>query len=279
MTSKTAEQGGLIPPAETGGMASLQVRDENNKIVLWEDFGGADWEDDGTEEIQPSFPYIKMVQGSSQMDGAGKHGGDFWHSDSEGYTSEIVGVALVMRDTRALFRDGIEGPTCLSVDGVQPLPDQPEWGEANGPQPLKCADCPLSQWGEDNEKPACKASKVLLIDRGDGDLAQLRVSGKSIKPLRQFVARRCKPKRIPLYAFRLALTTRELAEMGKDGKPHKWHELVVAGDLMQPAEAMRYSDMLRLQREKFTESLKITTDTVSTEWPDDVPADPGWETA
>lgn len=257
----------------TEGMAALQILDENNQVVSWEDFAGADWEDDGTDDVRPSFPVIKIVQGTSTMEGAGRHGGDFWHSDTEEYESSLSVVALVKRETRALFEEGQSDPSCLSVDGKAPLPSQPRWeGEV---QPASCAECPLSAWGPDNTPPPCKNSEVLLVDRGEGDLAQLRVSGKSIKPLRQFIAKRCKPKRIPLYAFRLNLSTRELSDAGK-----KWHELVVSGDLMQPTEAKRYSDMLRAQREAFEKTLRETSDTDRVEWPDELPADDlPWENA
>lgn len=267
----TTKQAGL-EEAKTG-MAALEVVNEHGEIVKWEDFGQADWEDDGTEDVQPSFPYIKITQGTSTMEGAGKHGGDFWHSDTEEYTPTLNVVALVMRETRALFGDeNSEAPACVSADGHAPLPDQPQWSGAV--QPETCGDCPFSSWGPNNEAPKCKASKVLLVDRGAGDLAQLRVSGKSIKPLRQFIARRCKPKRRPLYSFRLELSTRELSEPGK-----KWHELVVDAEDLTPQEAMGYSELLRAQRTAFEETLKKSSDTARTEWPDEVPsADSGWET-
>lgn len=261
---------------EPKGMASLQIRDENDKLVSWEDFGQMDWEDDGTDDVQPAFPMIKIVQGTSTMEGAGKHGGDFWHSDTEEYESTISVVALVKRETRALFEEGRVEPSCLSVDGKVPLPNQPKW--AGQVQPAACVECPFSAWGEDNTPPPCKNSEVLLVDRGNGDLAQLRVNGKSIKPLRQFIARKCKPKSLPLYAYRLTLGTRELSGDGK-----KWHELTLSGELMQPAEAKVYSDMLRAQREQFEQTLRATTDTEAVEWTED-PADlpsreqgGGWE--
>lgn len=243
------------------GSKALQINTTGG-LVSWEDFQSADWESDGTENVQPSFPTIKVVQGTSTMDGGGRHGGDFWHSDTEEFTSILDCVALVRRETRSLFEEGQDGPRCLSMDGNAPLPSQPYWA-TRGPQPKACADCPLSQWGDDGTPPPCKLSNVLLIDRGEGDLAQLRVSGKSLRVLRQFIARRCRPRRLPLYAYRLRLSTVERSEPSK-----KWHELVIDGTLMAPAEAKVYSDILKAQREQFERSVSGTV-----EWPEDLPRD------
>lgn len=231
-------------------------------VVSWDDFKGNDWESDGTDDITPSFPSIKIVQGTSTMDGAGRHGGDFWHSDTEDFTPTLECVALVRRETRAYFEEGADGPQCLSTNGIEPLPAQPYWA-TRGPQPQVCDHCPLAQWGEDNTPPPCKLSNVLLIDRGEGDLAQLRISGKSLRVLRQFIARRCRPKRLPLYAYRLTMRTVERSEPSK-----KWHELVIDGELMTPAEAQKYSDVLRAQREQFERGLKQDG---AVEWPEDLP--------
>ena len=261
----TTKQAGL--EEAKNGMAALEVVNEHGEIVSWEDFGkDFDFEDDGTEDVQPSFPYIKITQGTSKMEGARRHPGEFWHSDSEEYETAMRVVALMMRETRALFPT-LESatPTCVSADGHAPLPDQPQW--TRSAQPPTCGECPFSQWGENNNPPKCGSSKVLLVDRGAGDLAQLRVIGKSIKPLRQFIARRCKPKKRPLYSFLLDLSTRELSEGHK-----KWHELVVNASDLTPKEAMVYSELLRTQRAAFEETLKKSSDTARTEWPDEVEA-------
>lgn len=258
-------QPGLEEAEPKKGMAALQIVDESGEIVSWEDFGQYDFEDDGTEEIRPSFPNIKLVQSTSSMEGATQNVGKFWHSDRETFEYPLEVVALARRETRALFEEGRLEPACLSIDGKAPLPNQPKW--AGSAQPAACAECPFSSWGEDNSPPPCGKSEVLLVDRGDGDLAQFRVNGTGIKPLRQFIARRCKPKHLPLYAFRLTFTASEMVGPGK-----KWQQLEVDGDLQTPAVAQRYSDMLRSQREAFEKTLRETTDTDGVEWVDD-PAD------
>lgn len=233
----------------------------------WDDFRvGADWESDGTEAITPSFPVIKIVQATSNMAGAGQHGGDFWHSDRETYEKELRVVGLLRRETRALFVDGSESPACISADGERPLANQPLWmGETFsvneqtynvplGAQPSRCATCPFAQW-INSAPPLCKNSDVLLVQREDGSLAQLRLSGKSIKPFNGFVAKKCRPRGIPLYAYRLTLAT----ERKSEGANKRWYELQIAGELMTPTEAREYSDMLRLYRSQFEATLREGT--------------------
>lgn len=230
-------------------------------LVSWDEYRGDGWEDSGIGHIRPSFPIIKIVQGTSTMPAASRHGGDFWHSDWEIYTPELEGVALVMRETRAMFLQNASEPSCRSNDGVAPAPEQPQWVGTNAPK--ACADCPFSQWGPNGEAPTCKTSLVLLIDRGKGDLAQLRVAGKSMRVLRSFISRKCAPKRLPLYAYRLVMNTVTHAEEGK-----KWHELNIAGTLMAPTESRAYSDLLRAYRAEFERTLHEEGEV---EWPDDVP--------
>lgn len=231
-------------------VTDLEIISETGEIVSWEDFGGFTYEPDGTEDIAPSFPIVKVVQGTSTMPGAGRHAGDFWSSDTEEFAPVLDVVALVRRQTRAYFPEGAVTPSCLSTDGKAPLPNQPLWHASGEPQPVSCAACPLSAWGDDGSPPPCKASDVLLIDRAPEsempDFAQLRFSGKSIRPLTRFIATKCKPKSLPLYAFRLRLSTNERAEDGK-----KWQEIQVEGKLMTPADAQRYSAMLAEQRARF----------------------------
>lgn len=264
-------------------MASKQVTTiQETPLAAWKDAAGNDWEDDGTSDAQPIFPVIKIVQGTSTMDGAGRHGGDFWHSDSETFDSTLNVVALLKRETRAMFEADSDAPVCMSADGVFSLPNMPLWDGretviAGGEErfvpisvdtKVACEGCPFSRWQEDGTPPPCKQSSVLLVDRGEAGLAQLRVAGKSLKPLRQFIGRKCAPKKIPLYAYRLTLSTEEKNEPGK-----KWHQLVIAGELMSPTVAKGYSDQLRAQRERFDAGLK---DAGAAATDDVVAADDGW---
>lgn len=247
---------GLAEAIKDEGGALVASRDQ--ALAEWGQ--GGDWESDGNEDIQPSFPTITIVQNTSRMEGADNHVGEFWHSDWEAYTPEVECVGLVKRDTRALFEEGSDKPVCMSADGKVPLANMPLWekdyvsvrGGASikvGAAVSECMDCPFGQWIND-APPVCKESFVLLVDRGEGDLAQLRFGGMSIRPYKQFVSRKLAPKKLPLFSHRLVLSTKGQSDAGK-----KWRELVIEGELMRPTEAQRYNDILRAQRERFEKGI------------------------
>ena len=83
------------------------------------------WEDDGTGDIAPSFPIVKIVQGVSKMPGAEKHIGEFWRSDTEAYYPEMVIVPLFQKETRALFGEGGADLECASALGHVTLREMP----------------------------------------------------------------------------------------------------------------------------------------------------------
>ena len=238
------------------------------------------WESDGNEDIAPSFPTITIVQPTSRMPGAERHVGEFWHSDRETYEAELSVVGLVKRETRALFEDGSDTPVCMSSDGKAPLPNMPLWrmesvrlrdGDKSVPfgvAPSACEMCPFSQWLGDSP-PACQASYVILVDRGDDDLAQLRIKGKSIKPYREFVKRKLAPKRLPLFLFRLHLSGAVKSDVGK-----KWAELTIDAEPLNQEDALRYNEILRAHRARFEQAVAS-----GVEWDDEQHADAADTTA
>ena len=226
-------------------------------VSTWVDY---EWEDDGTEDIAPAFPYIKIVQATSGMAGASRHAGEFYHSDTEAYSPHLDVVALVKRNTRALFEKDADQPSCSSPDGFVPFENTPLWDKKEvvfqeGPmlvphdRPVGCGGCQFSQWVE-GKPPACKLSMALLVDRSEkndgSDLAMLRVGGKSLKPFRQFVAKNVVAKRRPLYSYNLTLTTQEFSEPGK-----KWFELRIAPSDLALDQAKAYNALVKEQRGKF----------------------------
>ena len=267
----------LAEVIEDAGGAMVVRDDDAGAVASWDE---VQWESDGTEDIAPSFPIIKIVQRTSNMDGASKHIGQFWHSDRDGaeaFEEEIQVVGLLKRNTRALFEAEQDKPSCMSADGVEPLRDQPLWQkhvatfqDATMPiltleQPARCAQCPFAFWDDQtNEPPRCKESKVVLAEREDGSLAQLRISGMSIRPFEQFVARYLKPKNLPLYSKKLVLMT---ASRSKPGKV--WEELEIHAEPLSVQEGMRYAAILREQRERFEQTIR---DEGHVEWPDEVTA-------
>jgi len=241
-------------------MSTAITNRETGEVVAYTAPEGG-WESDGNEDIAPSFPTITIVQPTSRMAGAEKHVGEFWHSDRESYEATLNVVGLVKRETRALFGEGSDTPLCMSADGKAPQPNMALWrmetvrtrdgvqGVPFGSAPSSCEMCPFSQWmGE--APPICQSSYVILVDRGDDDLAQLRIKGKSVKPYREFVKRRLAPKRLPLFTFRLRLSAEVRTDVGK-----KWAELVVAGEPLSATDAVRYNEILRAHRARFEQAV------------------------
>jgi len=257
---------------------AITNRDTGEVVFYTAPDGG--WESDGNEDIAPAFPTITIVQPTSRMPGAEKHVGEFYHSDRETYEATLDVVGLVKRETRALFADGSDTPVCMSADAKAPSQNMPLWrmetvktrdgekGVPFGTAPSACDMCPFSMWVGDSP-PICQSSYVILVDRGDDDLAQLRIKGKSVKPYREFVKRRLAPKRLPLFTFRLRLAAEVRSDVGK-----KWAELVVTGEPLSQPEATRYNEILRAHRGRFEQSVAT-----GVEWDDERHADAGETTA
>ncbi len=241
--------------------------DEQEALQAWANAKDEPWEDDGNGDIQPSFPVIKIVQPTSTMAESEKHVGEFYHSDLDAYTPEVECVGLVKRDTRAYFVQGDDQPQCMSADGIAPLDGMKLWTDPeNGTQPQLCDQCPFGSWGTNDTPPPCKASLVVLVTRASGDLAQLRIGGKSIRPYKQFVAKKLRPKKLPLYSQSLVLSTEMKSEPGK-----RWAELVIEAQTMTPNEAMKFNHILQDQRRRFEESVAAEGGRVEV-WTDDANA-------
>lgn len=257
-----------------------------------------EWSDaqlSGIEDIQPAFPFIKIVQATSTMTGGSQHLGHFYFTDTEEFVPELDCVPLVRRQTRAMFSDGETTPVCMSADGVVPLPGQSLWetgkwfdaqkgehrvapsqsqaGSNAGRQPRACGECPLSEW-EDDTPPPCGAADVWLVlrDGGDGEPAQLRIKGKGIRPSRNWIRRACVQKKLPLFAFRLSISTEERNEPGK-----KWFQPVFTSEELPPAKRAEYRAFLIGERQRFERGLMAAEGEANVEWDD--ADDPGYHDA
>ena len=248
-------------------MTNLPATRDNNTAVATNEYAG--FASDGTEDIAPSFPIIKIVAGTSQMSGASKHAGEFYRTDTEEFIPTLECVPLFQKTTRAVFEEGSDTPVCRSENGHEPMPYQRLWDLdtlrlGNGQsidvptnvQPKSCAICPLGQWGQNDEPPVCRENVVVLVDAGDGELAQLRIAPSSIGVWRRWVARKLKPKKLPLCSQRLTLTTTERSKPGK-----KWSELVIESEQLSPAEAAAYNAVLQYEAAAFERTVLEQTTT------------------
>lgn len=153
----------------------------------------------GMENVQPGelrIPLLRLVQGTSRMEGAGDNIGK-WHNSVTGeFTAApellIIGVAK----GRVMFQTQFNAenkPLCASDDGRQP---RAEFAGAvvkrivegqRGPEVLQvsigaaCADCPFSAWGEDSEPPACQEVATFAGVRDDGLPCIVQLRGTSMR--------------------------------------------------------------------------------------------------
>lgn len=272
-----------VPAKEhmSNALENIKIRTEGGEVVRWEDLAGLDWGDDyGHGDINPSFPYLKIVQPMTTAKGATGKEGWFYHSDTGEYIGTVEGVVLLKTNPRSMFIAGHDKPVCASMNGVEPLPNQPLWemksiivkrGEKPQPLPLtepsSCETCVFGAWtGERGNRivPPCSQSNMLLLDENDGsqppgaNLVMFRVKGRSIKPYKKWYATRCAPKRLPPFAYRLHMYTEgPLSEPGKEGK---WYELRIESEPMDPADVLAYKAIVDAQRAKFHESVAVAGD-------------------
>jgi hypothetical protein len=95
---------------------ALTVRDQNTAVGQTmpglEGFEGIDLVRD------LKVPVIKIVHGTSKMEGAGKHGGDFYNTISGEFAERLQVVPLVVGKARAKFNKDEDKPDCRSNDCI-----------------------------------------------------------------------------------------------------------------------------------------------------------------
>ncbi len=244
-------------------MTQALINADAKAITEWTAPDGG-WASDGNEDIAPAFPIVSIVQTTSQI--TKPIPGFFYHSDTEDQTADFDGVLLVRRENRAMFVKGDDKPICRSDDGRNPAPNQRLWamepgsrvafesGESYGVpmKPNGCDNCPFSVWNGD-QPPLCSNSYVIIAARnGDPeDLVQLRLKGTSIRPFRQWVARKLAPKRLPMFFFQVHLTTEE-----KTAPSRKWHQLVIESNPMEESDARTYSEVINAHRARIEHAVR-----------------------
>lgn len=199
-------------------------------------WSGVDYEPEPIEGVIPSFPEAKLIQKATpKIKDSGRHGGDFWFSDTEEFAPAIEGVIIQVTAVRAFFEDGnMEAPICSSNDGRVPRPGQLLWtreqvaiknmGTKVVPhgEPSSCATCHFSQWTGDNGEvaPPCSFGFLALIEREDGALYRMRFSGTASSVMRGFlsrlagegVSRKAKSVGRPVFSKRIRLTAETAAK-------------------------------------------------------------------
>lgn len=114
---------------------------------------------------------------------------------------ELLGVPVFWKYSRVYYEhemgDGESGPPqCKSNDG--------KWGV--GDPGGACATCPLSQWGANDERPACKQQVEVFLLTEDAIMpTAIVLPPSSIKPWREYL-KKTSLRGIPYYGAQLSLT-------------------------------------------------------------------------
>ena len=195
----------------------------NTALALPEDFIPVA----GIENLSPddfSIPVVKLVQTNTGIDNADELAGQWYRTDT-GETAPTVKVLIIgIAKSRILFPTEYSGggkALCRSDDSIAPRAEfvglpiyymagnekrRAQIGESEGGNfdmtlPATCAECPLSQWGLNGEKPPCRLSDNWAALTSDSDPVLIRFGGSAAKisaKLRN-LARAATAKHRPLY--------------------------------------------------------------------------------
>lgn len=201
----------------------LQTRNGNTALEVPADYIPVA----GIENLSPddfSIPVAKLVQTNTNIDNADQFAGQWYRTDT-GETSETIKALIIgIQKSRILFPTEYSGEgkaLCRSDDSISPRadhapavfyqPGNPKTGrratvgpmesDTDFPIPETCAECPLSQWSADGEKPLCRLSDNWAALTSEGDPILIRFGGSAAKisaKLRN-LARAAAAKRRPLY--------------------------------------------------------------------------------
>ena len=184
----------------------------------------------GIENLPPddfTIPVLKLIQSNTRIDDADKYAGKWYRSDTGEIITEPHALIIGIAKSRVLFPSDYDGSgdvLCRSDDGHMPRADlvgqmiyfmpgtekrraivseatADKDDQHNMAIPAVCADCPLSQWGEDGGKPPCRLSDnwAALLDEGDPALIRFGGSAAKISAKLRNLARAATAKRKPLF--------------------------------------------------------------------------------
>lgn len=205
----------------------LAQRNGNTAVAIPEDYIPVA----GIENLNPddfSIPVMKLVQSNTKISSLDPQEIETylgqWYRTDTGEMAETVKMLIIgIQKSRILFPSEYSGEgkaLCRSDDSITPRDDhapavyylagnekrktivsEPEGGAQDLIIPATCAECPLSQWGMNGEKPPCRLSDNWAALTSEGDPVLIRFGGSAAKisaKLRN-LARAATAKRRPLY--------------------------------------------------------------------------------
>lgn len=234
------------------------------------DFDSMELPDDGIgNNVRAIFPSVKVVTGtSSSIKDYGKHGGEFYRSDTEEFCGTIDGVIIQSQFSRALFAD-TAAPICKSLDGIAPAADQPVWrmeafktkkGDVvtrPHPEPRNCGTCYFSQF-VNGAAPLCSEGFLSLVDVACDPLApelvEMRFSRTALSAFRRFIGslkamkftRTSAKVGMPSYSHSVHFYTEEEAREGK-----AWFQLRIDKERLEPRLVADYANLAKALRSQW----------------------------
>jgi hypothetical protein len=164
----------------------------------------------GLNELSPdefTLPTLKLTQAQSTSPDSIKHLGEWFRRDTAEYLKAPALLILGIAKSRVLFPAEYGGeksePLCKSDNATFPRAEfigkVPDGFETTIPD--TCADCLLSQWGDDGDPPACTMSEnwAALTETGDPVVVRLSRSASKASAQLKNMARAAALKRKPLY--------------------------------------------------------------------------------
>jgi len=183
----------------------------------------------GIENLSPddfSIPVVKLVQSNTTINNVEEietYLGQWYRTDTGEFAETIKALIIGIAKSRILFPTEFSGERkalCRSDDSITPRDDhapavyylagnekrrtqisEMEGGNFDMTIPATCAECPLSQWGANGEKPPCRLSDnwAALTEEGDPVLIRFGGSAAKISAKLRNLARAATAKRRPLY--------------------------------------------------------------------------------
>lgn len=218
------------------------VLPENQAIGEPMDFlgtGNGGFDDFSTADLQ--IPVIKIVHGTSKMEGHSKHGGEFWNSVTGEFKPSLNVVVLRMNHVRSLFQKDNDKPLCVSRDAQQ--------GSAYG----ACGKCRYNAqihnelWQSDEDALRCDLGfSLMLVDCDTAELGLFTASKTNFNAIRKLVTqwKAMKPRR-DLYTVAWRFST---AIMEKPGRQWNQLEVNLAKQFSSKAEVQPYRDLFEMMK-------------------------------
>lgn len=179
--------------------------------------GGALEGVEGFSRSDLRIPVLKVVQGTSRMEGADSHIGQFYDTITQEFTPTIDVVILRSRHTRAKFEVGGDSdrPECVSRDCV------------TGSKFGACARCEWNAqihqelWRPENAADRCSLGYYLMLLLPDAGLPASFTAQKTNTNAVRTINTLTLAKRLPIWGYTWTFSTVRRTEGNK-----KWYELV-----------------------------------------------------